>query len=668
MNKLLLFAGTTEGRELAAFLDRCGQSCLVCTATEYGESLIDEQTTCHTVLAGRLDEAQMKELMLREKVTHVVDATHPYAAVVSENIRQACTDTGASYIRLLRESGTGEAHEQKAVLVDSVDEAVEFLKTREGNIFAATGSKELHKYTAIPDYRHRVTARVLSTKESMDIAAGCGFAGSRLICMQGPFSEELNTAMLRQAKADWMVTKESGRTGGYEEKVRAAAKAGARLIVIGRPVREKGLSAYEVRHLLCRDFGLQTKKQISLIGIGMGSAGGVTREAWEAAASADVLIGARRMLDTFRELHKNEYASYKAEDIRTFMDNHPEYERIALVLSGDVGFYSGARKLTETFAGEDLQVYSGISSVVYLCGQLHTDWEDVKLVSLHGRKQNLIAAVKNNQKVFALVGKETALQEVCRDLIRYGLGSVTLHVGSRLSYPDEQIFTGSPADMLSMHPGDLTAVLIEHEQAFERGTHGLRDEQFLRDKVPMTKEEVRSVSLAKLELHTDSVIYDVGAGTGSVSVEAALRAPDGAVYAIERKPEAAELIRQNAKALGAANLEVIEGLAPEALEALPAPTHVFIGGSAGSLKEIAAAVLEKNPRVRLVINAIALETVNEAMQMLTELPVGDVDIACVGVSRSKAVGRYHMMMGQNPVYVIACSGMPGATAEKGAGA
>ena len=172
----------------------------------------------------------------------------------------------------------------------------------------------------------------------------------------------------------------------------------------------------------------------------------------------------------------------------------------------------------------------------------------------------------------------------------------------------------------------------------------------------MTKLEVRSVSLSRLGLKRDSVVYDIGAGTGSVSVEAALQAADGRVYAIERKGEAAALIRENRRKFAVPNLEVVEGLAPEAFFALPAPTHAFIGGSAGNLRQIVEVLLEKNPQVRVVINAIALETVAEAAALWKELPVTDVAVSQIMASRGRKLGGYELMTGMNPVYVISFSG------------
>ncbi len=674
MNRLLMFAGTTEGRELAEFLERNGVACEICVATEYGEQLLDETSSIHTIHAGRLTTEEMVRLMKERGITHVVDATHPYAAAVTQNIREACGKAGCRYLRLLRESSAVDVQSDGAcgnvaensreaperdtfcVFVDSVEAAVEYLSHTEGNILAATGSKELERYTRLPNYRERVFARVLSTPEAASAAAALGFQGKHLICMQGLFDEELNYALLRQVDARYLVTKESGQVGGFPEKLRAAKRAGARLVVVGRPPQEEGYSASELRKRLCEIWKIAPRQSVSLIGIGMGDPDNLTMEARRACEEADVLIGAKRMLEAVRDLSAPKVPAYLPEEIRAYLEAHPEYEQAAILLSGDIGFYSGARKLLDHLEGYPVQVYCGIPSVAYLCAKLRCPWEDVFLTSVHGRSQNLVGAVRAHEKVFTLVGKQESFRELCRDLLEYGFGHVRLHVGCRLSYEDERILSGGPEELLQEETGDLTAVLIENPRAETVVTHGIADEEFLRGEVPMTKSEVRSISISKLRLGRDSIVYDVGAGTGSVSVEAALQAWRGKVYAIEKKSEAAELIRQNSRRFGTANLEVVEGTAPQVLDELPTPTHAFIGGSSGNLKEILKVLLAKNPRVRVVLNAITLETVAEALQCLRELPVRQEDIAVVNVGKARKAGELHLMMGQNPVYIISFTG------------
>ena len=677
MDKILLFAGTTEGRNLAEFLEKNQIPTEVCVATQYGETLLEEGKYLH-VHAGRLDETEMEQQIQKKQITLVIDATHPYAVIVSQNIRRACSRTGTEYIRLARkETDASWKQEMEDVTeVASVAEAAAFLAKKEGRIFAATGSKELSAYQVIPDYQNRVVARVLSTPEAVSECAMLGFSGKNLICMQGPFTEDLNVAMLRQAQASWMVTKESGKAGGFLEKLRAAKKAGAKLVVIKRlgerseeiaeNQKEENLYAIcdegQIRSLLGKRLGICPKRQLYLVGIGMGNEKNRTVEAEQICQSADLLIGARRMLQSVKTEGKAVFESYKPDEIAAYLAEHPQYETAAVLLSGDIGFYSGAKKLYDaierTEGLEQMEIYpvSGISSVVYFCGKLGVSWEDVHLLSLHGRKQNLIDAVKYHEKVFVLCGEKDGIPKICCKLKEYGLGDVKVAVGTDLSYEQERIVQGTAESLMKEDFAPLSVLLICNPDVKKRIGHGLDDDLFLRGKVPMTKSEVRSISLSKLRLHKDAVVWDVGAGTGSVSIEAASLAKDGVVYAIEKKDEAIDLLEQNKRKFGTDNLEIIKGLAPEALEGLPAPTHAFIGGSSGNLKEILEVLLEQNPRVRVVINAIALETVAEAMQCLKSMAFTDVDIAQVSVAKGKKLGSYEMMMGQNPVYIFSCTG------------
>lgn len=179
----------------------------------------------------------------------------------------------------------------------------------------------------------------------------------------------------------------------------------------------------------------------------------------------------------------------------------------------------------------------------------------------------------------------------------------------------------------------------------------MRDEQFLRGQVPMTKSEVRAVSLSKLEVKADSVVYDVGAGTGSVSVEAAFAAPAGHVYAFEQKEEACRLIGDNIRKFGVANVTVVPGRAPDTFAGIPAPDRVFLGGTGGNLEAVLDQVRKKNPRARIVANVIALETLGRVMEYLRQRGLA-AEIICMQVSRAEKLGPYHMMKGGNPIYIV----------------
>ena len=247
------------------------------------------------------------------------------------------------------------------------------------------------------------------------------------------------------------------------------------------------------------------------------------------------------------------------------------------------------------------------------------------------------------------------MKGLAQKLVEYEMGDVVLYVGENLSYPDEKIFQANASELTSYAGQALSVVCAYNEKARPAfSTHGIPDEKFIRGKAPMTKEEVRCVSLSKLRLQEDSICYDVGAGTGSVSVEMALRADQGQVFAVEKKDDAVALLYKNKQRFAADNLEIIKGEAPEALKELPVPTHAFIGGSSGNLKEIVALLLEKNQDVRIVINCITLETISEALEILKEYDFADQEAVPLTACRSKEIGRYHLMMGENPIYIITC--------------
>lgn len=664
--QVIIFAGTTEGRTISEYLASCKVPVTACVATEYGETLLTENEYLK-VHAGRMDQEEIAAFIREKGAELVIDATHPYAAVVSENVAAACEQEQVDYVRLIR--GSSAESVDQAVLVGSVDEAVEYLKKTEGNILATTGSKELFKYTQIPGFEKRVFARVLSTGE---VAAACeklGFVGKNLICMQGPFSEELNIAMLHQFDCKYLVTKETGKAGGFEEKLHAAKAAGATLVLVGRPPEQKGYSYDEVLEMMRIRFHLaaasvlevqptQAKRKVTLVGIGIGTPEGMTVEAAQVIEKADLLVGADRMLAAAADKHKPTFSAYEPRKIGDYLELHPEYQRIVVLLSGDIGFYSGAKRLYEELEQRDFEVDAlcGISSVVYFCGKLRTAWEDVCLLSTHGRSANLVGAVKSHHKTFTLLGKGESVHVLCQELMEYGLAHVTVHIGIQLGYEDEKILSGTPEELLKQSIDGLCVALIENETPFSGIRACVDDEEFSRGKAPMTKSEIRSLSVAKLQLPKDAVVYDVGAGTGSVTIELALAAVDGCIYAIERNQEACDLIEENKRKFGTPNIQVVHGLAPEAMEDLPAPTHAFIGGSAGNLKEIITCLLGKNPLIRLVINTVTLETMAEVSECLKALNLIEEETICVNVSRAKKLGAYHLMMGQNPIYIVTCRG------------
>lgn len=397
--------------------------------------------------------------------------------------------------------------------------------------------------------------------------------------------------------------------------------------------------------------------KVYLVGVGMGNPDTLTLGAKRAIEESELLIGAPRLLEAFEDLDREKKPMIMADDIASAIRTSMA-ETVSVLLSGDVGFYSGAKNLYERLDGCEVEAIPGISSLVYFCAKLHTPWQDAFLVSAHGRNHNGVGEIQRHEKTFLLTGGKTKVQDLCREMRDRGLGWVKISVGERLSYPDERIVTGTAEELAEEAFADLSVMLAEnpHPICWPFSGPGIPDGVFLRDKVPMTKEEVRSLTISKLSLRSHHVLWDVGAGTGSVSIEGAFAVPAGQVFAVERKPEAVSLIEQNRARFGVPNLHVVSGTAPEALAHLPAPDRVFVGGSSGQLREIMLCAMAKNPRVRIVVNAITLETVGEALRCFTSLGMEQVDITQINVAKGRTAGAYHLMMGQNPVYLISGNG------------
>lgn len=653
MNDVILFAGTSEGRLLAEACVGAPLTLYVCVATEYGETLIEPSENVH-VLAGHKDAAAMEALIAETGSKLVVDATHPYAAGVTEALQAVCAKTGTEYVRLLRAA----EHEgtENCVFVPDTAAAAEYLNGVEGNVLLTVGSKELPGYTAVKDFDTRLFARILPIPSGMQQAADCGFKGRNLIAMQGPFTEEMNAAMIRMLDIRFLVTKDTGAAGGFPEKLAAAKKCGVTCIVVARPLEETGLSLDECLAFLEKRFGFARRKRVTILGTGVGSEGMLTIEADRACRDAQKIIGAKRLTESLERYGKPFVNAVLPGDIARAVFEGSE-ERIVVAMSGDTGFYSGTKKLLPLLSGAEVRVLPGISSIIYFCSRLGVSWDDAKLISAHGRACNYLAKIRKNPKVIALTGGDADANVIIADLCASGLGHVRVTVGSDLSYPEEKIVSGTAAELKDSRFPSLAVLMAENPAAACAPVPcGKPDSAFLRAEVPMTKQEVRAVTLAKLGVTKRAVCWDVGAGTGSVSLEMAECAEDGMVYAVEQKDAACELIEKNKLHLGISNVTVVHGTAPEALEALPAPSHVFIGGSSGNMKEILELVLQKNPQARIVLNTVTAESFAEAVELLKALPVIETEIVELSAAHGRPVGRYHLMTAQNPVFVISMTG------------
>lgn len=392
---------------------------------------------------------------------------------------------------------------------------------------------------------------------------------------------------------------------------------------------------------------------VTLIGMGSGQPENLTLQGLAALRQADLILGARRLLAVLPAgCTENRAAAYRPDEVAELLQTSGA-ENAVLVYSGDTGFYSGASSMMEKLEalGVRARVLPGLSSIQLLAAALGRSWQGWNLVSAHGRTCDPVAECMQGRPTFFLTGGSEDPATLCAQLAAEGFGDVQGVVGQCLGTPEEKLFRGSVKELAAGRFNSLSVLLVEAAEVLPRRAPGLPDEAFERGDVPMTKQEVRAAVLAKLAVRPEDILWDVGAGTGSVSVELALAAPRGRVYAVECRPEGCALIKANREKFRTRNLVLVEGLAPAALSDLPAPDAVFIGGSKGSLAAIVDAALDKNPDARICVSAIALETLSAAVTALTAKG-RTVQVSQIAVSRAKAVGGLHLMMAQNPIYLI----------------
>jgi precorrin-6Y C5,15-methyltransferase (decarboxylating) len=392
-------------------------------------------------------------------------------------------------------------------------------------------------------------------------------------------------------------------------------------------------------------------KKITVIGMGLG-VGTVTPEAQRAIGEAEVLLGAPRMLGMLADTLKPSYPAYLPADVAALAAK-TDAENFAVLVSGDAGFYSAAAGLAEALTGFEISFIPGISTVNAFFAKLRLPWQDAAFVSVHGKKGNIADTVRRNRLTFCLTGGSA--REIGAALKCAGFGAVKTYVGENLGTGAERVYE-STAEQLGECP-PLTVLLFENGMPDARVLTGIPDSFFARlAGVPMTKSETRAVVMSKLRLRPGDTCWDIGAGTGSVTVEMALSAYRGHVVAVERKPEAAPLIEQNCATFHLGNVRVVCGEAPAALEALPMPDAVFVGGSGGEMGGIIAAALCLNPNARLVVTAVTLETVSAALDAFGKAGL-EPEIVQLGVARGKQVGAMHLMEAQNPVTILSASSL-----------
>ncbi|MDR0337040.1 MAG: precorrin-6y C5,15-methyltransferase (decarboxylating) subunit CbiE [Planctomycetaceae bacterium] len=387
-------------------------------------------------------------------------------------------------------------------------------------------------------------------------------------------------------------------------------------------------------------------QKLFIVGFGVGNHDFRTKKAVDVIQSADRIL-------TLSRFYKND-PSVETVNLSELTQqlNRPLFGTTVILVGGDCCFFSITQKIVQEFSNlYEIELVNGISSLQYFSAKIAIPYDDAKLISVHGRNERIVSYTAYNKKIFVLTGGKYKAHDLCRILYENDLTDIKIQIGEKLSCADEKIVSGNPETLKEMTFDDLSVMYIENKSAQIPNT-SVRDDDFIRGQTPMTKEEIRCISLRKLGITPNDILYDIGAGTGAMSVEMARCAFEGIVYAIEKNTEAVELIKKNRIKHGAFNIIVLKTLAPEHFAEIPVPNKVFIGGSSGNIDAIIDVLIKMNPNIKIVANAVSLQSLNQILNAYTVFGLTETETICVNIAQSKKVGNYDMMTARNPIYIV----------------
>jgi len=395
---------------------------------------------------------------------------------------------------------------------------------------------------------------------------------------------------------------------------------------------------------------------IYVIGAGVEGQEGFSRRALDLVAKAELLIGGQRQLDLFPDFQGETLAI--EGDLPAIVDKLGARRGRAVVLaSGDPLFFGIGRYLLRNLPGSEIEFVPNVSSVQYAFAKIKEPWDDAVFISAHGRGlKGAVDRIVANDKAAVLTDERNTPAAIARELTERGRDGYAAWLCENLGTREEKIIATDVAGLLKIDAAPLNVLILIKQYDAEGEeyvpTLGIPDEEFATVKKLITKEEIRVVTLAKLKLRHDMTLWDVGAGSGSISIEADHLLPNGRIFAIERNLECREFIKQNLKKFNARNVTLVEGDAPACLEALPDPDRVFIGGSGGHLWSILQQADQRlAPGGRIVLNAITLDTLTAATEFFENAGY-QVEVTTVNIARTRPLSDYKMFEAYNPVYIV----------------
>ncbi|MBT0652212.1 precorrin-6y C5,15-methyltransferase (decarboxylating) subunit CbiE [Geomobilimonas luticola] len=397
------------------------------------------------------------------------------------------------------------------------------------------------------------------------------------------------------------------------------------------------------------------QQKVYLVGAGIAGWEGFGSKALEVINKADVLIGHKRHLDIFPD-----FAGEKQVlgDLSLMLDFLKKTEKRVVVLgSGDPNFFGVGRFLLRNLPKERVEIFPNVTSIQYAFARIKEPWDDAIFVSVHGRgMKGAIDRIIAAEKVAILTDETNSPAAIAKELIARGAEGYDAWLCEDLGMAGEKFTRTDVKGLVDISASALNILILI--KAWEPSLTqyplmGIDDDEFATAKKLITKQEVRAVTLGKLQLQDDLIMWDIGAGSGSVSIEASNLLPNGRIFALEKNPQYLAFIRDNLKKFVARNVMLIEAYAPEGLDDLPDPDRVFIGGSGGMLDEIIDAVARRlKPDGRIVLNAVTLDTLTKAVEFLEDHGY-TVEVTCVNIAKTRGLTEYKMFEAHNPVYIVA---------------
>jgi precorrin-6Y C5,15-methyltransferase (decarboxylating) len=400
-----------------------------------------------------------------------------------------------------------------------------------------------------------------------------------------------------------------------------------------------------------------SQQKIYLVGAGIKGWEGFGAKALEIITKGDVLIGAQRHLDIFPDYPGKKMVLGDLSLMLEFLRKTDK--RVTVLASGDPNFFGLSRFLIRNLPKERIEIFANVTSMQYAFARIKEPWDDAVFVSVHGRGiKSAIDKIIASEKVAVLTDENNSPSVIAAELIKRGADGYIAWVCEDLGMLTEKFTKTDVRGLVELQSSPLNILILikAWEPTLETWpVIGIDDDQFATAKKLITKQEVRAVTLAKLQLQNDLVLWDIGAGSGSISIEAGNLMPNGKVFALEKNPQYLTFIRENLRKFSARNVMLIEAFAPEGIDDLPDPDRVFIGGSGGMLEDIVDAVDKRlKPEGMIVLNAVTLDTLIKAVEFLEDHGY-TVEVACVNVAKTRGLTEYKMFEAHNPVYIISAT-------------